>query len=372
MIMKIKRYDYAQQFGADIEQLLEAIRSMLLSGDYILTSEVKQFETEFSDYIGSTHVLGVNSGTDALILALMALGIGRGDEVITQANTFYATVAAICFVGAKPVLVDALEDSFLIDESQIESAITARTKAIIPVHLFGKATPMKRILAIAQQYSLFVVEDAAQSHGAKIDGQAVGTFGDVGCFSFHPSKNFAAAGDAGAVVTNNSELAERVRIIRSLGQREQNQHVALGLNSKLDAIQSRILSWKLPQLDSWNSARRRVAQIYRDQLADQPIEFQEHNQDNEHVYHLLQIRTENRDRLLAHLVRDGIDVTIRYPTPIHLQDAFTDQGWSRGQFPVAEKLAKELLCLPIRPDMLTQEIGYVCNSIKRFFGATPK
>ncbi|MBI4475501.1 MAG: DegT/DnrJ/EryC1/StrS family aminotransferase [Acidobacteria bacterium] len=365
--MRVERYNYRAQFGDVPDPLFAEIREMLLQGRYILSAEVRRFEEEFGDYLGIPHVRGVNSGTDALTISLLALGIGRGDEVITQANTFYATVAAIRLVGATPVLVDADEDTFLINEDQVEAAITSRTRVILPVHLYGKPLRMKKLLRIAQRHGLAIVEDAAQAHGARVDGWFAGTRGDLGCFSFHPSKNLAAAGDGGAIVTHSQDLAERVRRLRELGQRGQNNHVVLGCNSKLDAVQARILSWKLPFLDEWNKARRRVAQFYRERLEDLPIVFQATDPEEEHVYHLFQIRTLFRDRFLETLQENGIDAVVRYPTPIHLQPAFVDSGWRPGQFPVAERLARELLCLPIRPDLTLDEIDYVCECVRGFF-----
>jgi dTDP-4-amino-4,6-dideoxygalactose transaminase len=348
------------------DSLLAEIRQMLIGGQYILTDHVAEFERGFADYLGVPHVRRVNCGTDALLIALKALDVGPGDEVITQANTFHATVAAIRHAKATPVLVDADEESFLIDESQISSAITARTRVILPVHLYGKPTPMRSLSDLARRKGLRVIEDAAQAHGARIEGRRAGAFGDIGCFSFHPSKNLAAAGDAGAIA-GSSEVAERVRRLRELGQCGQNNHVTLGFNSKLDAIQARVLSWKLPQLDAWNSDRRRIAAMYRERLSELPIGFQSVTCGEEHVYHLFQIRTEDRDRLMRHLQRAGIDAVVRYPAPIHLQPAFSDCGWRLGQFPVAERLAKELLCLPIRPDMTLEEVDYVCGNVAGFF-----
>jgi dTDP-4-amino-4,6-dideoxygalactose transaminase len=364
--MRVERYNYPVQFGDTVELLLADIREMLLGGRYILSPEVTSFEREFSEYLGIPHVRAVNSGTDALQIALRALGIGPGDEVITHANTFYATVAAVRHVGATPVLVDADERSFLIDESQAIAAITPRTRAILPVHLYGKPTPMFNLVRTARSHGIAIIEDVAQAHGARIDGKTVGTFGDLGCFSFHPSKNLAAAGDGGALTTASSELAQRVQCLRELGQQGQNNHVTLGVNSKLDAIQARILSWKLPHLDSWNRKRRQIAAIYRERLSELPIGFQSTGASEEHVYHLFQIQTQERDRLLQHLRQASIDAVVRYPTPIHLQQAFADCGWQRGQFPVAERLAKELLCLPIRPDMPMTEIDYVCDQVRCF------
>lgn len=365
--MRVERYNHPAQFGSDPAPLFDEIREMILYGKTILTEQVSRFENAFADYLGTAHVVGVNSGTDALVIALRALEIGAGDEVITQANTFNATVAAIRLVGATPVLVDAEEPSFQMDLQQVESVISSATRAIIPVHLYGKAAPMMRVLSIANRFGLAVIEDAAQAHGARISGRAAGTFGEIGCFSFHPSKNLAAAGDAGAIVTDSDVLAHKIRRLRELGQSEQNNHVTLGLNSKLDAIQARILSWKLPYLDEWNRARRRVADQYRERLRDLPITFQAVTSGEEHVYHLFQIRTERRDEILGHLKQSGVDAVIRYPTPIHLQPAFADCGWMPGEFPVAEELARTLLCLPIRPDLSTDELDYVCDTIRQFF-----
>jgi len=364
--MKVGRYDYENQLGDGLPQLVEDIERMLRGGSYVLSKEVTDFEESFASYLGSPHVCGVNSGTDALILALHALEIGQGDEVITQANTFHATVAAICQVGATPVLVDALPDSFLMDTSQLGAAITSKTRAIMPVHLFGKPTPMHAIVELADRHGIEIIEDAAQAHGGRIHDQRVGTFGKIGCFSFHPSKNLAAAGDAGALCTNDAEVADRVRVLRGLGQSSQNHHVRVGLNSKLDAIQARVLSEKLPRLDQWNATRRDIAQKYRDRLSETELAFQSCEAGEEHVYHLFQIRTKLRDELLIHLKETGVDAVVRYPTPIHLQPAFADRGWQAGQFPVAEALGRELLCLPIRPSMTDDEIDYTSQQVRQF------
>lgn len=367
--MKVSRYNFVPQFGDAIESLLDDIRSMLLEGRYVLTREVMEFERTFAAYVGTRFALGVNTGTDALVIAMMALGVSRGDEVITHANTFHATVAAICLAGATPVLVDAEEDTFLIDRSQIEAAVTPHTRVLMPVHLYGKPTAMEEILALAEKHGLFVVEDAAQAHGAHIDGQRVGSIGDIGCYSFHPSKNLAAAGDGGAICTNRDDLFSRMEECHTLGQRRQNDHVRLGLNSKLDAIQALVLSTKLPHLDRWNEQRRNVAAMYRERLTGLPLRFQAFSKDEGHVYHLFQIRTDRRDALCKHLCEAGVDAVVRYPTPVHLQPAFSARGWRRGQFPVAERLANELLCLPIRPDLTVSEIDHVTGCIHSFFSS---
>ena len=369
--MKISRYNYPAQLGESGESLMQDLHSMVLNGPYILTKEVKQFEEAFAQFLGAKHVRGVNCGTDALIIALLSLGVGIGHEVITQANGFHATTAAILLARAKPVLVDADDASFLIDETQIYAAISSNTRALIPVHLYGKPTPMTGLLQLAAKNGLLVVEDAAQAHGARIDGRAVGTFGAVGCFSFHPSKNLAAVGDGGALVTDDSALADRIDLYRNLGQKAQNDHAVVGLNSKLDAIQARILSHKLACLENWNEQRRKIAALYRERLAGLPVTVQKTTPGEVHAYHLFTIRTIHRDKLLTHLQQHGVDVVVRYPTPIHLQPAFSECGWKRGQFPVAERLAEELLCLPIRPDMLLSDVDYVSDCVHSFFGSKP-
>ncbi|VFR58019.1 DegT/DnrJ/EryC1/StrS aminotransferase [plant metagenome] len=369
MTLVVSRYNYAEQFGPSFDRLVEHIGAQILEGRYILTEEVQHFESAFACYLDTGHTIGLNSGTDALIIAMMALGIRPGDEVITQANTFYATVAAICLLGATPVLVDANPRTFLMDVDQVEHAITPRTRAILPAHLFGACTPMDALLRLCRIHSLNLVEDAAQCHGARFLGKRAGTFGEVGCFSFHPSKNLAAAGDAGACVTDSAVLADKMRVIRGLGQRKQNEHVALGLNSKLDSIQAAILAWKLPLLDAWNESRRQIAASYRDQLTGTPLAFQETPSGSTNVYHLFQIKTDARDDLLGYLTRAGIDAVVRYPQPIHLQPAFNAQRWNQGQFPVAENLAATTLCLPMRPDMSEAEINTVCSVVRSFYGA---
>lgn len=365
--MTVQRYNYPAQFGPDVDRLLDQLREMILHGPYVLGPEVLEFESRFAQFLSVTHVRGVNSGTDALILALMALGVGPGDEVITHANTFHATVAAIRHVGARPVLVDADDDSCLMDLDAAADAITDRTKVLLPVHLFGKPTPMKPLMALAEKHGLLVVEDAAQAVGARYDEIRAGTSGHAGCFSFHPSKNLAAAGDGGAIATNDATLAEALRLRRELGQERQNHHVVVGLNSKLDALQAKILTWKLASVDCWTLCRQRVAGEYRSRLADLPVRFQSVDPREEHAYHLFQLRTDRRDALLEHLQAAGIDAVIRYPVPIHLQPAFHDDGWHLGQFPVAERTARESLCLPIRPDMGETEIAEVVMQVRRFF-----
>jgi len=364
--MKVQRYDYVSQFDR-FEEFLTELSAMIRNGHYVLSDEVAQFEADFARYLQCSFVSAVNSGTDAIACSLKVLGIERGDEVITHANTFNATVAAICMAEAKPVLVDADPNGFLMDTQQALAKVNSRTRAFVPVHLYGKATPMRELLVACKKLELHLVEDAAQAHGARIDGQRVGTFGILGCFSFHPSKNLAAAGDGGAICTNRADLKTRLDAIRALGQIGQNNHLYLGCNTKLDSVQAKVLSWKLPKLDEWNEKRREVARMYRERLAHLPLRFQLWNDREEHVFHLFVVRTDRRDPLLEHLQFNGVDAVVRYPKPIHLQPAFADFGWKKGQFPVSEALADELLCLPIRPNLTESEIDYVCTYVASFF-----
>jgi dTDP-4-amino-4,6-dideoxygalactose transaminase len=293
--------------------------------------------------------------------------VGPGDEVITQANTFHATVAAICQTGAKPVLVDCDADSFLIDVDALDSAISTRTRAIIPVHMYGRATTrIDEIMRLASRRGCVVIEDSAQAHGAKVLGRKTGTFGHVGCFSFHPSKNLAAAGDGGAVVTDDETIADRLRILRNLGQSSPNEHVMIGHNSKLDTVQSLVLQSKLSHLDDWNNARRVIAGRYRDGLNRLPLAFQSSGDAENHVYHLFQILLPNRDELLQSLQSHEIDAVVRYPTPIHLQHAFVRFGWRSGAFPVAEALSRQSICLPIHPSLSDSQLDFVIGVTRTF------
>jgi dTDP-4-amino-4,6-dideoxygalactose transaminase len=364
--MKVARYDYKSQFR-DLDGLLEKMRSMLLHGHYVLGKEVEDFEADLAAYVGAQHAVGVGCGTDSLLLALRAAGIGRGDRVITQANTFHATVSAIIWSGAEPVLVDADEHTFVLDDRALTGVSAAGLRAVLPVHLYGRPCPMESIMDFARARDLLVIEDAAQALGARSRGKRVGGIGDLGCVSFHPSKNLAAAGDGGVVLTNSKEYAESVNVMRSLGQEKQDHHVQVGVNSKLDALQAVVLHAKLPLLNGWNEARRAIARSYRERLADLPVTFQAEDPQDEHVYQLFQLRTPHRDALLEHLRAQGVDAIVRYPFPIHLQPAFADRGWRKGQFPVAERLAREIVAIPIRPNLMEEEVEYVCASVRSFF-----
>ncbi|GAA4609625.1 dTDP-4-amino-4,6-dideoxygalactose transaminase [Actinoplanes octamycinicus] len=357
--MKISKYHYAAQFPR-LPQVVQMIGDLLVRGDYVLGQHVEEFEHAFAEYVGVEQAVGLNSGTDALVLALRALGIGPGDEVITVANTFHATALAITTVGARPVLVDCTADDYLMDLDQVATAVTSRTRAIIAVHLFGKALDMTALTAVAERHGLAVVEDCAQAVGARWQGRQVGSWGDIGCFSFHPSKNLAAAGDGGAVTTDRADLSAAIRTLRGLGQAGQNDHVVLGCNSKLDAIQALVLSHKLPELEGWNAGRRAVADRYRQALtgvAQVPA-----SAGPEHVFHLYQIGVDRRDEVLADLVGAGIDAVVRYPVPIHRQPAFAELGLA-GDFPHADRQATGTLCLPVRPDLTIAETDYITDQV---------
>ncbi|GAD87064.1 MULTISPECIES: DegT/DnrJ/EryC1/StrS family aminotransferase [Nocardia] len=357
--MKIPRYNYLAQF-ADLPATADQIRGALASGDYILGETVIRFEQRFADYLGAAHAIGVNTGTDALTLALIALGLGSGDEVVTVANTFHATALAIAAVGATPVLVDCEPDTYLMDLDALDAACGPDTRAILAVHLFGRSLDMDRITTIAARHQIPVVEDCAQAVGATWAGRRVGTFGAAAAFSFHPSKNLAAAGDAGAVVTDNPEIAHTIRVLRGLGQHGQGNHVALGVNSKLDAIQAIVLDAKLDLLDGWNAQRRTLAARYTRTLTHPAITVPPPIQDpGDHVYHLYQVAVPHRDAVLARLRSDGIDAVIRYPVPVHRQPAFARYRFD-GTYPHADHQAADTLCLPIRPDLSPADVDFVC------------
>jgi dTDP-4-amino-4,6-dideoxygalactose transaminase len=364
----IARYDFASHFSeSEMALITDDIKKLLITGDYILGEEVEKFESAFSAYHEVYACVGCNSGTDALILALMALDIKVGDEVIIPANTFYATALAVSRVGAVPVLVDVNPNDFLINPALISEKITKRTKAILVVHLYGQSCDMTPITKICEDHGLFLVEDCAQAHGARYHGQLVGTFGDIACFSFHPSKNLPAAGDAGACITNSLQLADKMRVIRHLGQEKQNYHIMLGLNSRLDSLQALILNYRLAKLDSWNMQRNQIAAIYKNNLRDLPVEFQATPSEFFHVYHLLQIKVANRDDVVAYLQSNGVDAVIRYPFPIHKQRAFAFLNHDQGLFPVSNSLAETLLCLPLHPTLSFEKIDRVCALLHNYF-----
>ncbi|AEH25420.1 DegT/DnrJ/EryC1/StrS family aminotransferase [Pyrococcus yayanosii] len=354
--------DLKREYHEIKEEIDSAIQRVLESGWFILGEELRKFEEEFAKYLGVKHVIGVNSGSDALYLAVKALGIGPGDEVITVSHTFISTVDAIVRNGAKPVFVDIDPETYTIDVNQIEKAITERTKAIIPVHIYGHPADMDPIMRIAEEYGLYVIEDASQAHGAEYKGRKVGSIGHVACFSFYPTKNLGAYGDAGAIVTNDYELAEKLRMMRNYGSLKKYYHEFIGVNSRLDEIQATILRVKLRHLDEWNDRRRRIAKIYNELLEDSEVIVPVEKEWAKHVYHLYVIRHKDRDKLQQHLLKNGIKTQIHYPVPVHLQKAYLDLG-IRMKLPVTERISLEILSLPIYPWLKEKEIVKTCSLI---------
>lgn len=354
------------QYEAHKDAIDAAVRRVLESGRYILGDEVVAFEREFADFIGVPHAVGVGSGTEALHLAFAACGTGEGDEVITVAHTAVATVAAIELSGATPVLVDIDPDYFTLDPLQLEAAITSRTKAIVPVHIYGQPADLGAITSIAARYGIRVIEDCAQAHGATYRGKRVGSWGDIGCFSFYPTKNLGAIGDGGAITTNDSELAERVRCLREYGWVERNVSSTPGWNSRLDELQAAILRVKLQFLDADNERRCEIAASYDKLLADFDLVLPARRADATHVFHLYVARSTERDDLLGALRSTGVGAMIHYPSPVHLQPAYFGRFAGAEKLPNTERAAKEILSLPIYPELTDAEVQKVAAACERF------
>jgi dTDP-4-amino-4,6-dideoxygalactose transaminase len=365
--MKIPPFDATVQYQTIASEIEANVRDVMVSGRYIMGPQVKEFEVQFAQYLGCEHVLSCNSGTDALHLALRALGIGPGDEVITTPFTFIATTEAIGMVGATPVFVDADLSSYNIDPQLIKAKITNRTKAILPVHLFGRPCNMTVIMAIARQHNLYVIEDCAQSTGASWAGQKVGTLGDVGCFSFFPTKNLGCFGDGGAVTTSNSDLAERVEYLRRHGGKFKYQHLELGLNSRLDTIQAAILLVKLPHLDKWNAARTAIASYYLAELAHVPGITLPTESEGEAVWNQFTIRVleGQRDQVQQHLASHGVSTMVYYPIPLHLQKVHAALAYGIGSLPISEQLSHEVLSLPMFPELPTSDQQVVVDTANK-------
>ena len=362
--MKIPFNDLTRQYNSIEEKLNKTVKNVLKSGWFILGKNVETFEKEFADYVGKKYGVGVASGTDALFLSLLACGIKRGDEVITVPNTAIPTIAAISAAGAIPVFVD-INQFYTIDISKIEKKISRKTRAIIPVHLYGQSCQMTPILNMAKKYNISVIEDCAQAHGAEYRGIKV-PVGDIGCFSFYPTKNLGAYGDGGMIVTNNEKLFQKLKLLRNYGETVRFTHIIKGYNSRLDEIQAAILRIKLKYLDIWNNQRRKIAKSYNELLEDF-VSTPEEDKDNRHVYHLYVIRTENRDKLKDYLSSKEIGTAIHYPIPAHLQKGYSDLGYKKGKFKTCEKFSKEILSLPLFPELSNKEIEYICSNIKKFF-----
>jgi len=362
----IQFVDLKQQYLSIKAETLSAVVDTLNSGAYILGQRVKNFEEQFANYNGSKYCVSVASGTEAIQIALLACGIKAGDEVITVPNTAVPTVAAIEAAGAEPVFVDINPGTYLIDTEQIKAKITRHTKAVIPVHLYGQACDMDAVMAVAKKHGLKVIEDCAQSAGASYKGKKTGTIGDAGCFSFYPTKNLGAYGDAGAVLTNNKDIAEKAFMIRTYGESKKYFNDIKGINSRLDEIQAAVLSVKLKYLDKWNELRKQKANLYIKLLdGTKGIILPREAKDNEHVFHLFVVRVKDREVLAARLKEGEVLTAVHYPIPIHFQKAYKDLGYDKGDFPAAEKACSEILSLPMYPEIPEKDVETVAKEIKK-------
>ena len=364
-------FDLKRQYANIKNEIDEAIAAVLAKGNFILGEEVRAFEEEFARYLGVNHAVGVSSGTEALYLSLLAAGIGSGDEVITVPNTAVPTVAAISQSGASPVFVDINPDTYTLDTGKLEAALTLKTRAIIPVHLYGHVVDMGPLMDIAGRYDLVVIEDACQAHGAEYRGKKAGTIGDMGAFSFYPTKNLGAYGDGGMVVTADDSLARKLYLLRFYGMtnKEKYLHEIKGINSRLDEMQAAILRIKLKYLDRWIERRREITARYNELLSGLPLKTPVEPAYARHVYHLYIVRTEHRDKLRRHLDRNGIGSAVHYPLPIHRQPSYADLNLGKGSFPEAEKCAREVLSLPIFPELEEEELLHIVQIVRNFFGS---
>jgi dTDP-4-amino-4,6-dideoxygalactose transaminase len=362
--MKVPFLDLKAQYESIKDEVAVAIQQVLDKTAFAGGPFVAQFEKEFAAFCKVSHASGVGSGTDALWLALLGLGVGVGDEVITVPDTFIATAEAISYCGAKPVFVDVDEKTYNMNPNLLEAAITPRTKAIIPVHLFGQMADMDPIVEVARKHKLFIVEDASQAHGAEYKGRIAGSIGDAGCFSFYPGKNLGAYGEAGAVVTNNADLDEKIRMLRDHGQAKKYYHAMIGWNARMDGFQGAILSVKLKHLPDWNEARRRNAIRYNEMLGKtNGVVIPRESPNNNHVYHIYAIRVKNRDDVINALAGRDIHCGIHYPIPLHLQEAYRGLGYKKGSFPVAEACVAEFVSLPMFPELTNSQIQFAAGHL---------
>ncbi len=365
--MTIPFVDLKAQYNSIKDEIAVAIQRVLDNTSFILGKEVFTFEEQFAEYVGAKHCVALNSGTAAVQLAVQACGIGQGDEIIVPANTFFASAEGISTAGAKPVFVDSCAVSYNLDFTKIEAAITNKTKAIMPVHLYGQSADLDAIFAVAEKHNLLVIEDAAQAHGSLYKGKRVGAFGKVGAFSFYPGKNLGAYGEGGAIVTNDDEVARHARLLRDHGSLEKYKHEIVGYNFRLEGLQGAILQVKLKYLDKWNDMRRYNASVYNNLLKDSGLVLPTEMDYARHIYHLYVLQTEKRDELQKHLGEHDIQTGIHYPIPIHLQKAYENFGHKVGDFPIAESQAKRLLSLPMFPELSEAQINQVTTATNNFF-----
>ncbi|HSV32922.1 MAG TPA: DegT/DnrJ/EryC1/StrS family aminotransferase [Pyrinomonadaceae bacterium] len=362
--------DLKAQYQTIKSEIEAAISRVVESGRYILGPEVEKFEKDFAKYVGARFCVGVNSGTAALQLALMATGVGATDEVIVPANTFFATAETVSTAGARPVFVDADSVAYTIDVSKIENAITPRTRAIIPVHLYGQPADLDPIFEIARRHNLSVIEDAAQAHGAEYKGRRVGALGDVGCFSFYPAKNLGAYGDAGAIVTDDDMVARRLRLLRDHGSDRKYYHELVGYNFRLETLQAAVLAVKLRHLESWTRLRRRHAAQYHELLKTGSLVLPRELEYARHVYHLYVVQSDRRDELQRKLAAAGVQTGIHYPVPIHLQPAYSSLGYRAGDFPETEKQSQHVLSLPMFAELTDEQINLVAETLNQLEART--
>jgi dTDP-4-amino-4,6-dideoxygalactose transaminase len=365
--MNVPFVDLKAQWRTIAAEAEAAMRRVASEADFILGKDVELLEQEFAAYCGVKHAVGLDSGISALELAMRAYDIGAGDEVITVSHTFIATASSISFTGAKPVFVDIDPRTFTMDPAKIEHAITPRTKAILPVHLYGQPADMDAINAIAKNRGLVVIEDACQAHGASYKGRRAGSLGDAACFSFYPAKNLGAFGDGGMLVTNDAAIADKVRMLRNYGQREKYHHIFLAYNRRLDTLHAAVLRIKLRRLDAANTARQRAARMYDELLKATPnVELPHAATDRMHVYHLYVLRHPRRDAMLSFLTDNGVQAGLHYPSPVHLQECYAGLGIARGSLPATEAAAASVLSLPMFPEITEEQVRYVAQQVRQF------
>ncbi|MFH1360924.1 MAG: DegT/DnrJ/EryC1/StrS family aminotransferase [Candidatus Omnitrophota bacterium] len=363
--MKVPFVDFSEQLKEIQDEIQAGLKDVFTKGSFILGPQEKEFEAAFAKYSQAKHGIGVNSGTDALFLALKALGIGLGDEVIVPAFTFIATALAVTYTGAKVVFADIQKDSHNLDPQSFEKAMTKKTKAVIPVHLYGQPADMDEILAIARKHKLAVIEDAAQAHGAFYKNKRIGSLADIACFSFYPTKNLGAFGDGGMVLTGDDKIAEQVRMLRDYGRRGRYDHIMIGYNSRLDTVQAVVLAAKLKRLDQWSAMRQACAQKYAALLKDIPgLQIPAIKPDRTHVFHIYGVAVRERNQVVEKIQEKGIGALIHFPIPLHLQEAYKDLGYQPGDFPAAEDFANKQLSLPMFPHMQGDQIEYVASTLK--------
>lgn len=365
-VMTIPFMDIKRQYLGIEKDIQEALHRVFERSSFILGPEGKKFEEQFAQYIGVPYGVGVNSGTDALHLALLALGIEQGDEVLTVANTAIPTVSAIIVSGAKPVFVDIEKDTYLMDTTQIERKITSKTKAILPVHLYGNCVALDHILEIAKKYNLFIIEDCAQAHGACFKGRKAGSFGDISCFSFYPTKNLGAYGDAGMILTKHVDIAKKLLLLRQYGEEKKYFTITNGFNSRLDELQAAVLLVKLHYLEVWNRRREEIAQKYISGINNSKIILPTIKEGTNSVFHLFVIQTPDRLHFQEYMKNKGVGTAIHYPLPLHLQKAYSSLGYAKGSLPVTEEAMEHIVSIPLFPELTALEIQYIITTINEY------